>query len=137
MSFAGQVALITGGSRGIGRAVALLLADRGADIALNYRANHPAAAEVVRAIQDRGRRVLPLPADLADGDQIRKIFDAVRREFGHLDILVANAAATAFKPLYHRALSPTISEYWMYLPVDAFESLNVDAKLTPSIGFWG
>lgn len=99
MSFAGQVALVTGGSRGIGRAVALLLADRGADIALNYRVNHQAAAEVVRAIQGRGRRVLPLPADLADGDQIRKIFDAVRREFGHLDCFVANAAATAFKPV--------------------------------------
>lgn len=98
MSLAGQVALVTGGSRGIGRAVALTLADRGADIALNYRANHEAAAEVVRAIQAHGRRALPLPADIADGEQIRRMFDAIGKEFGHLDILVANAAATAFKP---------------------------------------
>ena len=67
MSFAGQLALVAGGSRGIGRAVARTLAEGGADIALDYCGNNEAAAKMVRAIQAHGRRALLLPADLADG----------------------------------------------------------------------
>lgn len=98
MSLAGRMALVTGGSRGIGRAVALTLAERGADVAINYRSNQQAAEEVARAIEARGRRALLLQADLGEGEQVRKLFESIRRDVGHLDILVANAASTAFKP---------------------------------------
>ena len=99
MSLAGKNALITGGSRGIGRAVALLLAERGADVAFTYRSNREAGDEVVRGIQALGRRAAAVECDVGDPAQIRAAFEGVRREFGSLDILVANAAATAFKPL--------------------------------------
>ena len=99
MALEGQIALVTGGSRGIGRAVALALAERGADVAINYRSNQQAGEEVAGAVEARGRRALLLQADLGDGEQTRKMFETIRQEFGHLDILVANAASTAFKPM--------------------------------------
>jgi enoyl-[acyl-carrier protein] reductase III len=99
MTLQGKFALITGGSRGIGRAVALALAERGADVAINYRNNREAAEEVARAIEGRGRLALAVQADLGEAGQIRPMFEAVAKAFGHLDILVANAASTAFKPI--------------------------------------
>jgi len=97
--FAGKVALITGGSRGIGRATAHLLAARGADVAFTYRRQEGAASEVAEAIRRLGRRVLSIPADLTDMEAVRRIFAGVRETFGVLDFFIANAAATAFKPL--------------------------------------
>lgn len=97
--FAGKVALITGGSRGIGRATAKLLAARGADVAFTYRRQEGAAAEVAEAIRRLGRRALPVPADLTEMEAVRRVFARVREAFGALDFFVANAAATAFKPL--------------------------------------
>lgn len=97
--FAGKVALITGGSRGIGRATAKLLAARGADVAFTYRRQEGAAAEVAEAIRQLGRRALPVPADLTEMEAVRGVFARVREAFGALDFFVANAATTAFKPL--------------------------------------
>ena len=97
--FAGKVALITGGSRGIGRATAHLLAARGADVAFTYRRQEGAAAEVAEAIRRLGRRALPVPADLTEMEAVRRVFARVRETFGALDFFIANAAATAFKPL--------------------------------------
>ena len=92
MSLDGKVALITGGSRGIGRAIALELAGRGADIAFNYLRNHRAASEAVEAIESHGVRCLRVRAHLGDDDKIDDLFGVIESEFGRLDILVNNAA---------------------------------------------
>ncbi|MCH7626552.1 MAG: enoyl-[acyl-carrier-protein] reductase FabL [Chloroflexi bacterium] len=93
MSFKGKVALITGGSRGIGKAIALEFARGGADIAFNYMRNHAAAAETEKEILSLGVRCLRVKAHLADSDKIRGLFSEIEGEFGGLDVLVNNAAS--------------------------------------------
>ena len=88
----GKVALVTGGSRGIGLAIALELASRGADIAFNYLRNHRAASEAVDAIESQGVSCLRVRAHLGDEEKIDDLFEAVSSEYGRLDILVNNAA---------------------------------------------
>ena len=99
MDFKGKVALITGSSRGIGRATALRLATGGADVIVHYRQNEAMAREVVGEIEALGRKALALQAALERPDEIRRLFQAIKDSFGHLDIFVANAAATAFRDL--------------------------------------
>jgi enoyl-[acyl-carrier protein] reductase III len=99
MQFAGKVALVTGSSRGIGRAIALRLARDGADMVINYRRQTAAAEEVAAAIAALGRRTLVIQADLGEASAVEQMFVRIQETFGTLDILVANAAATAFKPL--------------------------------------
>jgi 3-oxoacyl-[acyl-carrier protein] reductase len=86
-----RTALVTGGSRGVGRATALLLARAGADVAIGYRSRLDAAQETVAAIRAAGRRALAVAADLTEPGGAEQLLEAVAREFGHLDILVANA----------------------------------------------
>ena len=99
MRFAGKVALVTGSSRGIGRAIALRLAREGADVVVHYRRQTSAAQETAAAITAVGRRVLVVQADLGEAPAVRHLFTQADETFGGLDIFVANAAATAFKPL--------------------------------------
>jgi 3-oxoacyl-[acyl-carrier protein] reductase len=89
----GKVALVTGGSRGIGAAVALRLARDGADVAFTYQSNSERADQVVGQIKAAGRRALAVRADSADADAVTGVVDAVVAEFGRLDILVNNAVA--------------------------------------------
>jgi 3-oxoacyl-[acyl-carrier protein] reductase len=91
----GKVALVTGSSRGLGRAIALAFARQGADVAVHYRGNAAAAAEVVAAITALGRRSVAIAGDTSGGRQaceavVRAAIDA----FGHLDVLVNNAGIT-------------------------------------------
>lgn len=95
--FAGKVALITGASRGIGRATALLLAERGADVVVHYRRGEVAAKEVVEQVVGLGRRAFSVQADIEQAEEIRRMFQQAAERFGGLDIFVANAAATAFR----------------------------------------
>jgi len=97
--FEGQVALVTGSSRGIGKSIALNLAQDGADVVVHYRREVAAAEAVASAIAELGRRTLVVQADLGEEVAVRQMFARVRDVFGRLDIFVANAAATAFKPL--------------------------------------
>lgn len=97
--FAGKVALVTGSSRGIGRAIALRLAQQGADMVIHYRRQITAAQETAAAVAALGRRTLVVQADLGEAVAVRQVFAQISETFGVLDILVANAAATAFKPL--------------------------------------
>ena len=86
-----QVLLITGGSRGIGAATALLAAQRGFAVAVNYASNSLAADEVVRAIRDQGGRAMSVQADVGDEAQVKAMFEKVDAKFGRLGALVNNA----------------------------------------------
>ncbi len=90
----GKVALVTGGSRGIGRAIALRLATQGADVAFTYRGNAAAAADTTSAIEALGRRALAVQADAADGTSAEAAVKAVLEALGKVDILVNNAGIT-------------------------------------------
>ncbi|MFF4876014.1 MULTISPECIES: SDR family NAD(P)-dependent oxidoreductase [unclassified Micromonospora] len=92
MTLDGKVALVTGGSRGIGAGIALRLAQDGADVALTYRQNAEQAAIVVKQIEALGRRALVIQADGADPTAVRDAVDRAAAELGRLDILVNNAA---------------------------------------------
>lgn len=87
----GRVALVTGGGRGIGRAIALRLARDGADVAVNYRRDAEAAAEVVAQIEGMGRRARAYPGSVDQFDQCQTLVDAAVADFGFVDILVNNA----------------------------------------------
>ena len=89
-SLSGNVAVVTGGGRGIGRAIAVAFAREGADLALAARSDSELAA-VANQIRGLGRRVLAVPTDVIRRDQVDALADAVRGEFGRLDILVNNA----------------------------------------------
>ncbi len=92
--FEGRAALITGGSRGIGRQTALDLAARGADVVVNYRGNAAAAAEVVAQIEGMGRRAFAMQADVSDFAAATSLVNQAVEAMGRLDVLVNNAGVT-------------------------------------------
>ena len=94
-----RVAFVTGGGRGIGRAIALKLAADGADCAITYRAQPEAAHEVVARIEALGRRAIAVPVALEEPEQVPGAVAKAIDALGRLDVLVANAAATAFRPM--------------------------------------
>ena len=90
----GKVALVTGGSRGIGRAIALKLAEEGAKVAINYAGNVKAAEEVKAAIEEKGGKALLVQADVSDSAAAEAMVASVVEAFGTVDILVNNAGIT-------------------------------------------
>jgi 3-oxoacyl-[acyl-carrier protein] reductase len=96
---AGRVALVTGGNRGIGRAIAEALAETGADVAISYRARENDAADTSRAIERLGRRCLTARADVSHSAAVEQLVAAVERGLGWVDILVNNAGITRPQPL--------------------------------------
>lgn len=94
-----QVALVTGGSRGIGRAIALELARRGAKVVVHYKQNETAVAATLDEIAQRGGKAVAMRADLEKRDEVAALTERVAAELGRLDFLILNAAASAFKPL--------------------------------------
>lgn len=92
----GKRALVTGASRGIGAAIALALADKGADVAITYERSAERAAEVVRAIEGKGRKALAIQADSADPAAVKRSVDEAAEALGGLDILVNNAAVVLY-----------------------------------------
>ena len=93
---AGKRALVTGASRGIGAAIALALADKGADVVITYERSVDRAAEVVRAIEGKGRKALAIQADSADPAAVKRSVDKAAEALGGLDILVNNAAIVLY-----------------------------------------
>jgi NAD(P)-dependent dehydrogenase (short-subunit alcohol dehydrogenase family) len=91
MRFTGKQALITGSSRGIGRGIALKLAQEGATVAIHYYQNHQAAAETLARVRELGSDGLIVQADVSRVDDVRRMFAEIRETFGTLDIFVSNA----------------------------------------------
>jgi len=89
----GKVALVTGGSRGIGRAISLRLAEEGADVVINFFRNRQPAEETKQMIEAMGRRCHLVKANVGDMDKINLLFDEIREVMGGLDILISNAAS--------------------------------------------
>ncbi len=104
LPLAGKVALVTGGSRGIGAAIARRLAEDGADLALTYARSADRAENVAAAIRAGGRRALALAADSADAAQVTAAVERTVAELGRLDILVNNAGVWAYGPFEDETL---------------------------------
>ena len=94
MHLEGKVAIVTGASRGIGRAVAINLAQSGADVVVNYSGSEGAAQETVEAVQALGRKAIKIKANVANVDEVASMVEEAHKEFGHIDILVNNAGIT-------------------------------------------
>src|SRR4051812_16452232 len=94
ISLKDKVALITGGSRGIGRSIAMTLAAAGATVVINYKGNQAAADEVVGAIAAADGQALAIQADISMGEEVERLFKAVVERYGRLDVLVNNAGIT-------------------------------------------
>jgi enoyl-[acyl-carrier protein] reductase III len=95
----GKVALVTGASRGIGRACALKFAQAGADVIINYVTSKGAAMEVAREVIGMGRRAYVIKADVSEEDDVECMMDFISQNIGRLDIVVSNAATGGFRPL--------------------------------------
>ncbi len=96
---AGKKAFITGSSRGIGKATALAMAREGADVVIHYRRAVEEAEKTVAEVRALGREALLVKAELESQDEINAAFDVIEKEWGILDIFMANAAASAFKTI--------------------------------------
>ena len=94
IDLSGKTALVTGGSRGIGRAIVVRLATQGADVAFTFKGNATAAAETVAAVEALGRRALSVQADASQPDTAETVVKSVLDAFGKIDILVNNAGVT-------------------------------------------
>jgi enoyl-[acyl-carrier protein] reductase III len=98
IELSGKVALVTGASRGIGRACAERLAEAGADVIVNYLTSQSAAASVAEGIQGLGRRAAVVKADVSEPEDVEAMVGFIRERFGRLDIIVSNAASGGFRP---------------------------------------
>src|SRR5580700_53395 len=106
-SLAGQVALITGAAKRIGRSIALRLAAEGADIVVNYDTSKTEADEVVATITATGRRAIAVQADVTKKAEVCKLFAAIEKEFARLDILVNNVGT-----FFHSDFETLTEEQW-------------------------
>jgi 3-oxoacyl-[acyl-carrier protein] reductase len=95
-----RAALVTGASRGIGKAVAIALARAGADVAVNYRQEEAAAHAVCAEVRRLGRRAVPIQADVSLSTEVERLVTAVERDLGPVDILVNNAGISQIKPFH-------------------------------------
>ncbi|HPR63589.1 MAG TPA: enoyl-[acyl-carrier-protein] reductase FabL [Thermoanaerobaculia bacterium] len=99
IDLSGKKALITGGSRGIGRSIAIALAEAGCDVAINFFRHREAAEEVAKEIEALGRTALILKANVAQEDHVHRMFEEMKSVWGQIDILVSNAASGVLKPI--------------------------------------
>jgi enoyl-[acyl-carrier protein] reductase III len=122
-----KVALITGSSRGIGRAIALELAERGADIVVHYLRKTSAAAEVVAAVEALDRRAIAIKANLAEADKIEAMAKQIEVTFGRCDVFVGNAASGT-----PRDILEVTDKHWDWtMDVNARSILRLVQRLTP------
>lgn len=125
----GKVALITGASRGIGRAIALRLAEEGVAIAVNYLSNEDAARKTVDALLAKGVKAAMFQANVGDLDAHKALFEDVLKTFGTLDILVHNAALGAFKPVHRLKMN----QWDLSMNINAKAFLALAQKALPTM----
>jgi 3-oxoacyl-[acyl-carrier protein] reductase len=118
MDLAGKAAIVTGAAVGVGRAVALMLAERGANVALNYSRSREDAEATAHAVERSGARALAVKADIRNDAEVRRFVDQAAERFGRLDLLVNNAAITRF--VDHADLEGLTDKAW-----DAIFQTNV------------
>jgi 3-oxoacyl-[acyl-carrier protein] reductase len=99
ISLKNRTVLITGGSRGIGRAAAILMAKAGADIVFDYHRNHDAAEQVKAEVEKLGRRAVAIPGDIANDAHCKELVDTIVKLFGRIDVLVNNAGIWTYAPI--------------------------------------
>ena len=122
-----KTALITGAPRGIGRAIALRLAELGASIAVNFVRNEEAAQESVRALNRHGIRAIPFQANVGDPEAVNTLVEQVMKEFGRIDILIHNAAIGSFKPVFQLKMN----QWDLSVDINAKAFLNLTQKVAP------
>jgi len=128
MELEGKVAIVTGGTRGIGRAIASDLAANGADVALNYRKSADLAAELAETIRGMGRRALVVQADVSSFDDAQAMVQEVLDEFGRIDILVNNAGMN-----WDGVVWKMSEEQWdRVIEVDLKGTFNYTRAVTPT-----
>ena len=123
----GKTALVTGGSRGIGRAIALRLAESGADVAINYLRQGARAKETCEEIRRHGARSLAIRANVADEAEIASMFETLVAELGRLDILISNAASGVLRP----ALELTMRHWHWTMDINAGTLLPLVQRAVP------
>jgi NAD(P)-dependent dehydrogenase (short-subunit alcohol dehydrogenase family) len=140
----GKVALVTGGSRGIGRGISQHLARSGATVIINYTSDVNAATEVVEAIAQEGGKALAFRADISRVGEIRYLFDEILLQFDRLDIVVANAGIQVHQAITStteadfdrvfaiNAICPGPVETDFLTATETSESLDILAKLAPA-----
>ena len=124
---AGKIALVTGGTRGIGRAIALKLAHAGCDVAIVYHNSHAEAEAVCNAIRDLGRQALAIQADVADPESLREAFDTFKQQFSRVDFVISNAALGVLKP----ALELTIKHFRRCMETNALALNSLAQNAVP------
>lgn len=129
LDLGGRHAVVTGASRGIGRAIALALADQGVHVAFNYLRNRRAAEETLRALEARGVTALAQRANIADPEAVRAFFAAVRERFGTLELLVHNAASGVERT----ALDFTLHHFHWTLDINAWGFLSAVQEAAPML----
>jgi citronellol/citronellal dehydrogenase len=138
MQLAGRVALVTGASRGIGRATALALGSRGAAVVLAARTLDPGGrlpgslAETARSLRAAGAEALPVACDLSDPDSVAELADAALRWQGHVDVLVNNAAFLG-KATFHRLDELSLANWQRQLSVNVTAPLALCKALVPTM----
>ncbi len=126
-SLAGKIAFVTGAARGIGRAIALKLAEAGCDVAVAYHNNHEAAEAVCGGIRALGQRAEAIQMDVGDPEIVAEAFMAFRQRFEHVDIVVSNAAIGVLKP----ALDLTLKHWRRCLETNALALAVLAQQATP------
>jgi 3-oxoacyl-[acyl-carrier protein] reductase len=99
-----KVALVTGSSRGIGRAIGLKLAEEGCSLVINYLSNSWAAEQVVQQIKEKGRKAIAIQCDVSNFADVEEMIRKIRSEFGRLDVLVNNVGPFLYKPIFETTL---------------------------------
>lgn len=128
----GKRALVTGASRGIGRSIALSLADFKVDVAINYLRHRSRAEETAEEIRDRGVRALLVKGNVADPEDVARIFDTLRSEWGGLEIVVSNAASGVLRPA--RELTLHHFDWAMHINAAALLPITQNLIEMPSAG---